>query len=203
MDNKLNEIRRKIKFLRAEMLSAEENIRKQINRDEDCSEAAVHLMSMRVVMLGLIGERNRLGGEERLLNVDERGSSMFARPAGSLRMGRRCFFQRKPLDLIPGGDRLVSRKRVQSKSRSPVPMQSERKRLEAAVSDETILQGLRRRITELDQLVRQLNQPGLDNARAQVMLSRKRAELEDLINRGQRCQHRSDGTTTTRIARHG
>src|SRR5439155_9354258 len=72
MDNKLNEIRRKIRFLRAEMLGAEDNIRKKINRDEDCSEAAVHLMSMRVVMLGLIGERNRLGGEERLLNVDER-----------------------------------------------------------------------------------------------------------------------------------
>jgi hypothetical protein len=72
MDNKLNEIRRKIKFLRAEMLGAEDNIRKQVNRNEDCSEAAVHLMSMRVVMLGLIGERNRLGGEERLLNVDER-----------------------------------------------------------------------------------------------------------------------------------
>ena len=72
MDNKLNEIRRKIRFLRAEMLGAEDNIRKQVNRDEDCSEAAVHLMSMRVVMLGLIGERNRFGGEERLLNVDER-----------------------------------------------------------------------------------------------------------------------------------
>ncbi len=72
MDNKLSEIRRKIKFLRAEMLGAEDNIRKRVNRDEDCSEAAVHLMSMRVVMLGLIGERNRLGGEERLLNVDER-----------------------------------------------------------------------------------------------------------------------------------
>ncbi|UPJ48826.1 hypothetical protein IVB30_38480 [Bradyrhizobium sp. 200] len=72
MDNKLNEIRRKIRFLRAEMLSAEDNIRKRVNRDEDCSEAAVHLMSMRVAMLGLIGERNRLGGEERLLNVDER-----------------------------------------------------------------------------------------------------------------------------------
>ena len=72
MDNKLNEIRRKIKFLRTEMLGAEDNIRKRVNRDEDCSEAAVHLMSMRVVMLGLIGERNRLGGEERLLNVDER-----------------------------------------------------------------------------------------------------------------------------------
>jgi hypothetical protein len=72
MDNKLNEIRRKIKFLRSEMLGAEDNIRKQVNRDEDCSEAALHLMSMRVVMLGLISERNRLGGEERLLNVDER-----------------------------------------------------------------------------------------------------------------------------------
>ena len=40
MDNKLNEIRRKIKFLRAEMLGAEDNIRKRVNRDEDCSEAA-------------------------------------------------------------------------------------------------------------------------------------------------------------------
>lgn len=72
MDNKLNEIRRKIKFLRAEMLGAEDDIRKRVNRDEECSEAAVHLMSMRVVMLGLISERNRLGGEEQLLNVDER-----------------------------------------------------------------------------------------------------------------------------------
>jgi hypothetical protein len=72
MDNKLNEIRRKIRFLRAEMLIAEDNIRKKVNRDEDCAEAALHLMAMRVVMLGLISERNRLGGEERLLNVDER-----------------------------------------------------------------------------------------------------------------------------------
>lgn len=54
------------------MLSAEDNIRKQVNRDEDCSQAALRLMAMRVTMLGLIGERNRLGGEERLLNVDER-----------------------------------------------------------------------------------------------------------------------------------
>ena len=72
MDNKLNEIRRKIRFLRAEMLGAEDNIRQQVNRDEDCSAAAVRLMTMRGAMLGLIRERNRLGGEERLLNVDER-----------------------------------------------------------------------------------------------------------------------------------
>ena len=68
----MNEIRRKIRFLRAEMLSAESTIRGQVNRDEDCAEASMQLLAMRVVMLGLIGERNRLGGEERLLDVDER-----------------------------------------------------------------------------------------------------------------------------------
>ena len=72
MDNKLNEIRRKISSLRAEMLGTEDKIRKQVNRDEDCLEAATRLMRMRAAMVGLIDERNRLGGEERLLNVDER-----------------------------------------------------------------------------------------------------------------------------------
>ena len=72
MDNKLNEIRRKIRFLRSEMLSAEATIRQQVNGDEDCCEASMQLMAMRVVMLGLIAERNRLGGEERLLDVGER-----------------------------------------------------------------------------------------------------------------------------------
>jgi hypothetical protein len=72
MDNKLNDIRRKISFLRGEMLRYEDTIRKQVNRDEDCSQSSRQLMAMRVVMLGLIAERNRLGGEERLLNVDER-----------------------------------------------------------------------------------------------------------------------------------
>jgi hypothetical protein len=72
MDNKLNEIRNKISFLRSEMLLTENNIRTKVNRDEDCSDASMQLMAMRVVMLGLINERNRLGGEERLLNVDER-----------------------------------------------------------------------------------------------------------------------------------
>ena len=72
MDNRLNEIRRKIRFLRSQMLDAESTIRQHINRDEDCAEASMQVMAMRVVMLGLISERNRLGGEERLLNVDER-----------------------------------------------------------------------------------------------------------------------------------
>ena len=91
MDNKLNEIRRKIRFLRAEMLGAEDHIRQQVNRDEDCSEAAVQLMSMRGAMLNLIRERNRLGGEERLLNVDER-LKLDVRAAG-----------RKPANGMPKG----------------------------------------------------------------------------------------------------
>ena len=72
MDNRVNEIRRKIRFLRSEMMSAGQTIRQQVNRDEDCAETSMQLMAMRVAMLGLIAERNRLGGAERLLDVDER-----------------------------------------------------------------------------------------------------------------------------------
>jgi hypothetical protein len=110
--------------------------------------------------------------------------------------------RRKPWALIRRGARLAPLNRVPSKIRRPVPFQPERKWFEAAVSDE-VIQALRRRIGELDQLARRLDQSGLDNARAQLLLSRKRAELEDFINRGPRCQHRFDGTTTTRITRHG
>jgi hypothetical protein len=46
MDNRWNEIRRKISFLRSEMLATEDIIRKQINRDEDCTEASLRLMAM-------------------------------------------------------------------------------------------------------------------------------------------------------------
>ena len=72
MDNRLNEIRRKISFLRSEMLATEDIIRKQINQDEDCIEASLRLMAMRTTMLSLIGERDSLGGSERLLDVEER-----------------------------------------------------------------------------------------------------------------------------------
>ena len=43
---------------------------------------------------------------------------------------------------------------------------------------------LRGQLVELGSAVRQLNQSGLDSATAQLLLSRKRAELEDLIKRG-------------------
>ena len=72
MDNRLNGIRKKIIFLRAEMLREEDAIRLQINRDEDCAEAALRLMVMRGSLLGLIAERDKLGGSERQLDVEER-----------------------------------------------------------------------------------------------------------------------------------
>jgi len=72
MDNKINEIRRKISFLRSEMLSLEGDIREQINRDEDCSESSLRLMEMRGQMVALLRQRDALGGYERLLNVEER-----------------------------------------------------------------------------------------------------------------------------------
>jgi len=45
---------------------------KSINRDEDCSETAPPLMDLRRQMVVLIGQRNALGGHERVLNVEER-----------------------------------------------------------------------------------------------------------------------------------
>jgi hypothetical protein len=46
------------------------------------------------------------------------------------------------------------------------------------------IQTLRGQLVELGSAIRQLDHSGLDNATAQLLLSRKRAELEDLIERG-------------------
>ena len=53
-------------------MTLEATIRLQINRDEDCSDTALRLMDIRKQMLALIGQRNALGGYERMLNVEER-----------------------------------------------------------------------------------------------------------------------------------
>jgi hypothetical protein len=72
MDNKINEIRRKISALRAKMLDAEDSIRDQINRALDCTETSLRLMDMRREMLSPIGQRNALGGWETCPNIAER-----------------------------------------------------------------------------------------------------------------------------------
>ena len=72
MDNRLNEIRRKISFLRSEMLTIEDGISEQVRLDQDCSEASLRLMAMRQELSGLIRDWTRLGGGERLPTIQER-----------------------------------------------------------------------------------------------------------------------------------
>ncbi|MCP1844519.1 chorismate mutase [Bradyrhizobium sp. USDA 4524] len=83
MDNKINEIRRKISTLRAEMTLIEASIRDQVNRDLDCSEASYRLMAMRAEVAQLVGRWKAAGGGERLPTVRERLSRSFEDRAGT------------------------------------------------------------------------------------------------------------------------
>ena len=67
MDNRINEIRKKIRALRVSMLEAETIMRDQINRDEDCSFVAGDILKMRAVMSQLVGERTQLGDRDPVL----------------------------------------------------------------------------------------------------------------------------------------
>ena len=64
MNNRVSEIRRVIRTLRASMREAETIMREQINRDENCSFVAQELLKMRMVMGGLARERTTLGDNE-------------------------------------------------------------------------------------------------------------------------------------------
>jgi hypothetical protein len=72
MDNRVNETRRKIRCLRAEMLQREDAIRRQIDKDQDCTESSFRLLAMRREMAALVRECAVLGGCEPLPTVDER-----------------------------------------------------------------------------------------------------------------------------------
>jgi hypothetical protein len=61
MDNRINKIRKKISILRAEMLEAERAMRWQVAHDQDCTDAAARLMTMRAELVQMIGERRILG----------------------------------------------------------------------------------------------------------------------------------------------
>jgi hypothetical protein len=61
---------------------------------------------------------------------------------------------------------------------------------------------LRGQLMDLGSAIRQLRQSGLDSATAQLLMSRKRAELEDLMNmaRGvQSKESRSDVSPTVQV----
>ena len=61
MDNRINQIRKKISALRVKMLETERAMRDQINQDLDCSETSLRLIAMRAEMVGLVTERQALG----------------------------------------------------------------------------------------------------------------------------------------------
>jgi hypothetical protein len=67
MDNRVNEIRKKIRALRLSMLEAEAIMRDQINRDEECSFVAGEVLKMRAVMSHFVHERTILGDREPIL----------------------------------------------------------------------------------------------------------------------------------------
>jgi hypothetical protein len=53
------------------------------------------------------------------------------------------------------------------------------------------IETLRGQLVDLGSLIRQLQQSGLDSASAQLPITRKRAELEDLMNRVRRTHYKS------------
>lgn len=86
MDNRINEIRRKINVLRAEMTLIEAAIRDQVNRDMDCSEASCRLMAMRAEVAELIRHWKASGGGDHLPTVRERLSrSLSDRPLAKVK----------------------------------------------------------------------------------------------------------------------
>ena len=88
MDNRINEIRRKIIALRAEMARVEETMRNQINQDLDCTESALRLMALRADILLLVDEWKVAGGSDRLPTVEERLKA-FRRTAPKLKASPR------------------------------------------------------------------------------------------------------------------
>jgi hypothetical protein len=72
MDNRLNELRRKISTLRREMLGLEASIRDLVNNDRDCTESSLRLMGMRQELTASVKEWALLGGGERLPTIQER-----------------------------------------------------------------------------------------------------------------------------------
>ena len=77
MDNRINEIRRKISALRAEMAEIEAAVRDQVNHDLDCTADARRLMAMRAELAGLIG---RLEGCRWQRTAAERSGSQALAP---------------------------------------------------------------------------------------------------------------------------
>jgi hypothetical protein len=72
MDNRINEIRRKMNVLRGEMVRVEDAMRDQIRHDLDSTESALRLMEMRKELATLVADWRAAGGSEPLPTIQER-----------------------------------------------------------------------------------------------------------------------------------
>jgi hypothetical protein len=72
MDNRINEIRRKISALRLEMADVEASVRDLVNRDRDCTERAQAQIDLRRKINLLISEWKAAGGGEVLPDIRDR-----------------------------------------------------------------------------------------------------------------------------------
>jgi hypothetical protein len=67
MDNRINEIRKRIRALRVNMLEAEAVMHEQINGDEECSFVAGEILKMCGVMSELVREKESLGDRQPII----------------------------------------------------------------------------------------------------------------------------------------
>jgi hypothetical protein len=103
MDNRLNEIRKKISAFRGEMRVVETEMRGHIAHDRDCSAAGSRLLAMRKDLALMIEEFTALGGAVPLPTVNER-----------LKRSRRHTLKAKPLKLVPPPSAKLRKRRLAS-----------------------------------------------------------------------------------------
>lgn len=72
MDNRINEIRRKISALRLEMIDLEGVVHDLVDRELDCTESALRQIGKRQEMRRLIGEWRSAGGGDLPPGIGER-----------------------------------------------------------------------------------------------------------------------------------
>jgi hypothetical protein len=88
MDNRINEIRRKISALRLEMADIEASVRELVNRDRDCTEQALSQMGLRRKINLLIAEWKAAGGGDVLPGIRDtvhlRPVRQVGKPAGAI-----------------------------------------------------------------------------------------------------------------------
>jgi chorismate mutase len=72
MDNRINEIRRKIRSLRAAMVGVEDAMHDQIRNDLDSTESALRVIAMRTELAALVAEWKAAGGSDPLPTIEER-----------------------------------------------------------------------------------------------------------------------------------